>query len=92
MMYDAGPPLFYFFIFFKVKLPTQSAEKCVCMVKTRAKIWAELFCALDLFVSSETFSGVAPHAKEVPEKISEKIGPFFLVKQLRNCKFLAKNH
>ena len=79
-MYDAAPPLFYFFIFFKVKLPTQSAEKCVCMVKTRAKILAELICALDLFVSSETFSGVAPHAKEVPEKISEKIGPFFLVK------------
>ena len=62
------------------------------MVKTRAKILAELFCALDLFVSSETFSGVAPHAKAVPEKNPEKIGPFFLVKQLRNCEFLAKNH
>ena len=43
MIYDTGPPLFYFFIFFKVKLPPQSAEKCVCMVKTRAKILAELF-------------------------------------------------
>ena len=33
---------------------------------------------------SETFSGVAPHVNAVPEKISEEIGHFFLVKKFTN--------
>ena len=33
----------FFFNFFKVKLLSQSAKMCVCMVKTRARIWAIYF-------------------------------------------------
>ena len=54
VMYDAGAPLFYFFIFFTLKLLTQSAKKCVCMVKTGVKILAEFICALHLLPVPQT--------------------------------------
>ena len=83
-------PPFLFLYFFTVKFPTQSAKKCVCMVKTRAKILAEFICALHLLPASQTPFFQCADSQSPGKKTPKQIGPYFLCQKIQKLQIFGQ--
>ena len=63
------------------------------MVKTRAKIWAIIINALNLFAyPQKPLYPVLGKPKPWVKNLRKKLDLLFLVKNNKNCQFWAKNH